>query len=443
MINVNTLQPQPNYATLSSLEVQSALPELEGLKQAYAAVLETAPRILSSYLPNHHPTEAPAPHYAAIKGSVEQLEALGDFVDLVTANKGLTPLHYALVFQQEEAIRFLIEKCDLTRLTPDENSYLHYAALTGDPDIVRLFLDRGVDPGLRNKDSLTAAHLWAFSSNDLTGLQTLAPPPEQPETYYFTPLQLMALNAAHADSAELSEAEWTLFTTHLADLGVVGLSQLCESYRISNIGTSCLEFLHTIMQAAKADPIHKLAPSKLKDATDPDMVRNLHIQQWMPLPAQMRYFFRMPPYAMGLQSGLSASAVAWNTLSKLPNLMQLSWKTALTTVVVRFGNMLLSARDTWLAVDYPRYEGEHCYADAMRLVGDMSDEEIKHLPDLAKECQEKFQKLQMRGFPVEARSEEINKIFRHASLVVHPDKCPGGTEAQTHLNILSDLIPKL
>lgn len=430
-------RPQPNFASLNSPEVQACLPGVQKDLQRALSIIEMFPSMAASYMPNHSTVQAPPAHYAAIKGSVHQLKELVDRLDDQTV-KGLTPLHYAIIFRQKEAARFLIEKCDLGRVTSDGNSYLHYAALTGDPEIVELFLNRSIDPSIRNKDSLSAAHLWAFRSDDLTYLKKLSPPedPSAPEPYYFTPLQLLALNAVLADQAALSESEIELFIAHISDLAVVSLSQLCQSYKIRNIATSFLEMMHSGLQMQKADPIHKLAPSKLQQMTNPGMVKSLHLNQWMPLS-----IYHMPPWAMAVQSSISASAVAWNTVTKLPQLMQLSWKNGLAAAVVRLTNLALSGRDVLLALNYPRYEGEECYLDALLSTQNMDLEKLKHLPDMVEECQTKFPKLRGNLIVPQGHSE-ARKAYRSAALKLHPDKQKESDLAIMNLNKLYEAIPR-
>ncbi len=441
MINFH-VSHRPNLNTYKNPEIQANLPKSQEAKERYSNLTRLFPGMAASYFPKSSVANVPAPHYAALKGSLKELEALGDFVKLKTV-KGLTPLHYALAFGQKEAIRYLLEKCDLSYVTPDGNSYLHYAALTGDPEIIELFLERGIDPALRNKDQLSAAHLWTFKSNDLTCLQKILPPEGSLETSDFTPLQLMALHALHADNNILSDSEWQLFASNAIDLGIVTLSLLCQSFKVENLGSRFLELAHGGVQIAKVDAIHNLAPSSLKGVTNPAMMHSLHTRQLLPIPSKINYF-HIPSPAMAFQSAISGTGVAWHSFKECLNLSQVSWKNSLAALGVRLFNTAWSGfADPYLAMYYPHYEGGSCYADAMRSVQKMSVEELKNLPDLSAECQAQFPKLKDPRFPVEGKTNEINHFFRKTSTWIHPDKCPTcSPNAYIHLNKLYKILPK-
>ncbi len=53
--------------------------------------------------------------------------------------KGLTPLHYALLGKQGEAIEYLLPQCHLYTLTPQGHSYLDYAILAGHGGALNVF----------------------------------------------------------------------------------------------------------------------------------------------------------------------------------------------------------------------------------------------------------------------------------------------------------------
>jgi hypothetical protein len=74
---------------------------------------------------------------AAYLGDMDQLATETDFN--VKDEKGLTPLHYALLGRQEEAVGFLLNRCDNYTLTPQGLSYFDYALFSGHPGMVRIF----------------------------------------------------------------------------------------------------------------------------------------------------------------------------------------------------------------------------------------------------------------------------------------------------------------
>ncbi len=74
---------------------------------------------------------------AAYLGDMDQLITETDFN--VKDEKGLTPLHYALLGSQEEAVVFLLNRCDNYTLTPQGLSYFDYALFSGHPGMVNLF----------------------------------------------------------------------------------------------------------------------------------------------------------------------------------------------------------------------------------------------------------------------------------------------------------------
>lgn len=358
MLNLNPIQPKPNTVTLNRPEIQEELLNLE-TREFYSKIPDIIQPFVNSYLPNPTVTIMPAPHFAAMKGSVEQLSKLEHLANVRTVEKGLTPLHYALAFQQKEAIRYLIEKTDLSRLTNAGNTYLHYAALTGDPEILELFLNRGIDSTLRNNDSFTAAHLWAYTSTDFAGLEKLLPSNEPEMEEPFSPLKLMAINAMKADNL-LTESEWNLLWTNLADLCVVGLSLLLSRAEIRNFATERLETLHIGLLLAKSRSIENLSTPKLKETTNFDTNwhhRFHYIPKWLPYPGFL-WDVRFPStssFVLSVQSGVSAIAVAWNAVQQIPKLTEVSWKSKILSSSVRLVNTACTTLDTYLNVGYPHY----------------------------------------------------------------------------------------
>lgn len=96
---------------------------------------------------------------AAIKGrlaSVKQLIQRGAEVN----KTGWTPLHYAASRAEpdsEEIVRLLLEHhAYIDAESPNRSTPLMLAAMYGHPSLVRLLLEEGADPSLRNEQGLSA-----------------------------------------------------------------------------------------------------------------------------------------------------------------------------------------------------------------------------------------------------------------------------------------------
>jgi ankyrin repeat protein len=74
---------------------------------------------------------------AAYLGDTDQLMTESDLN--AKDENGLTPLHYAILGRQEEAVSFLVSRCDIYTLTKQGHSYFDYALLSGHPGMVNLF----------------------------------------------------------------------------------------------------------------------------------------------------------------------------------------------------------------------------------------------------------------------------------------------------------------
>jgi len=79
----------------------------------------------------------PPAHRAAYLGDIETLEQSSDLN--TPDQKGLTPLHYALLSGHVEAIQFLLPRCNLYALTPQRHSYLDYAIIAGNGGAFSIF----------------------------------------------------------------------------------------------------------------------------------------------------------------------------------------------------------------------------------------------------------------------------------------------------------------
>jgi ankyrin repeat protein len=84
---------------------------------------------------------------------------------------GLTPLHYAILNNQEAAVDFLASRSDAKFLTDDGKTYLHFAALSGNDRIVQSIQKLDIPIDALDRQKLTAAHYFAAagSPENLTG----------------------------------------------------------------------------------------------------------------------------------------------------------------------------------------------------------------------------------------------------------------------------------
>lgn len=96
---------------------------------------------------------------AAIKGRVDaarQLIARGAEVN----KPGWTPLHYAASRAEPDSVDMvrllLLHHAYIDAESPNKSTPLMMAAHYGHPDLVRLLLEEGADPALRNEQGLTA-----------------------------------------------------------------------------------------------------------------------------------------------------------------------------------------------------------------------------------------------------------------------------------------------
>ncbi len=340
MQDVKAAQPQTQELPTAATEASAELPRISYRK--LAAELKS---VVDSYLPNPSLPLVPTLHFAAFNGSLSKLSHIKSPALLESKDaKGLTPLHYAIAARQTETVQHLIDKLDLSYLAPDGNSYLHFAALSADPEILDLFLNKDLDPAHRNREHLTAAHLWTIVSNDPQGLEKLAyPGTKDDEPLPFTPFELMALKTADAENL-LSDSEWELFTMNLADLAVVGFWSLLSAYKIDNYFSSFVSYVHTGITLAKTGPISQLA------ADSPILAANTGTKSFLEARV-IGWLTGSKPLCNFAQSSACTVAVAQHTLTSIPNMKNASWTNILTASGVRFLNTACAALDTYLLVD--------------------------------------------------------------------------------------------
>ena len=113
-------------------------------------------------------------HLAAHKGNL-------DFLQLLLENKspinqknidGKLPIHYAILAGHANLIEFLMEIANLNWFETDQdlNTFLHYAAKTTNPELIKLFLEHLVDPNSLNNQFETPLFFSAKSGSIETNL---------------------------------------------------------------------------------------------------------------------------------------------------------------------------------------------------------------------------------------------------------------------------------
>ena len=78
--------------------------------------------------------------------------------------KGHVPLFNAIVNEDIELVRLLIEHTPINHADADGDTHLHIAADASSEDILRLLISKGADPMLLNHDDMTPSHFAAQKS---------------------------------------------------------------------------------------------------------------------------------------------------------------------------------------------------------------------------------------------------------------------------------------
>jgi len=100
---------------------------------------------------------------AAAKGDMAMLELFNETAFKQADSNGLTPLHYALFTGKKDAVEFLVSRSDPAFVTPDGNTYLHFAAMSGHTELLPCLKSMNFDINVSNKNGCTPAHFLAIS----------------------------------------------------------------------------------------------------------------------------------------------------------------------------------------------------------------------------------------------------------------------------------------
>lgn len=109
-------------------------------------------------------------HEAAIKGDLAKLKELeeknpGSLNRRHIMNYGRTPLHYAVIYGQKEAVEYLVSKgaeIDLKDVDHGRTP-LHYAAITGNVEIAEILISKGMDINEEDEYGWTPLHHGAIN----------------------------------------------------------------------------------------------------------------------------------------------------------------------------------------------------------------------------------------------------------------------------------------
>jgi len=163
---------------------------------------------------------------AAYKGNIEELTNL---VTEKTVNnfdeKGLAPIHYAILGNRLETVQKLIamgSKIDM--VTPSNitltqakglDTLLHFAAINGSKEVLNYLIGLGIDINYKNVHGETALHYLAVKENlaDMELLIKAGADPRLCSKQNISPLGLIGLSAHERDPLALTQVQSSLFTS--------------------------------------------------------------------------------------------------------------------------------------------------------------------------------------------------------------------------------------
>ena len=147
---------------------ESRTPLIEAANSGCAAVVAILVRWGADVEAADAPDGRRAMHWAAERGSTETMQALlrADASPCSPIHRagctgcvGSTPLHRAAHKGKVEAVRLLLEHCDVDSIDSYWHTPLHYASEAGHLRTVKLLVDAGANPSLEGFDSRTAKEL--------------------------------------------------------------------------------------------------------------------------------------------------------------------------------------------------------------------------------------------------------------------------------------------
>ncbi len=99
------------------------------------------------------------------KGTLNQIKEL--LKNKIEFKNGLCPLHYAVANKDSEIIIYLLneKKMDIDSLSNCRTTPLHRAAFYGNIEAMRILIENGADPGLKNKYGQDIISILEYGEN--------------------------------------------------------------------------------------------------------------------------------------------------------------------------------------------------------------------------------------------------------------------------------------
>ena len=153
---------------------------------------------------------------AAYQGNLEGLNDLtAQYVNRCD-DKGWTPLHYAILGNQIEAARKLLQiGADVHLVDKDKDSLLHFASAQGSKPMIQLLLDAGIDRNKQNSSGATALH-YAAAKENLGAIELLVKNGANPhllDSKGMSALALIGTSAYQRDPLALPMVHFLMFAT--------------------------------------------------------------------------------------------------------------------------------------------------------------------------------------------------------------------------------------
>lgn len=350
-------------------------------KEFYIPIQRQYQKLLSSIKAKTiYPTFlTPRIHKIAFEGDLSTLkETKPELLKQPIGSNNLTPLHYAIAGRKKDSIEFLIKHTDLSKRTKDNSSYLHYAAQTGDREILDLFLNLDIDPTIEDQENFTAAHYWTAISEDLSGLKALEEkgvPLHSENISTLSPALVAMLNAIKSGEEKLTgpltRNDFYLLAIHLMRFSLYKEAtnqsqQAChttyemmdalKNFHYANLCRDALGFFKRRIVARMISPEQKL----IKTLNSPwlGLVTNLAelvLHTKVTHPAEAR------PLS-AVTTAASAYAILQNTKQSFTRLKNASRLQNIVAIPVHIANSVFALFDIYMRANpYPHFEKTFCH----------------------------------------------------------------------------------
>ncbi len=309
--------------------------------------------LLALYKSSIHLLLASPVHYAAATGSLDRLKEISDLKLLnIVDQKGMTPLHYAICFKQKEAAAYLASKCRLDYRTPLGDTYLHYAAMQGDSDLLACFLALQPDASCQNRLGMTPAHLWAAVSDDLDGLKKLMDAGANLEQFSpsvpLSPIEIQILRTIEMNPDPVEDIDFKLLSLSLAQsFFAAGLWNLpVQSLWPHRLCYGGLSLLNELVKFGQQQILPSIVPSQvsfLQGMVGIPVYASGKIQSWLFESSLVE----------NIITASSSVAVASRGFSSLSKYKYADWNTTLLAAGVHAVNLASSLFQCYLAYYQP------------------------------------------------------------------------------------------